>query len=84
MESNQFSSLPLDAMYKFKTYMDETIVGIPYTDNIDGLQKYYIILETKIGDFINSKFLIAEKVRLGLMIPVNPDVIDEYEKINFE
>jgi hypothetical protein len=83
MESNQFTSLTNDAIYKFTTYMDETIEGIPYTENIDGLQNFYVILAPKARDFINSKLLIAEKVRLGIMIPINPDIIDEYEKINF-
>lgn len=82
MDFDTFSSLPLDFTFQFVTYLDETITGIPFVDNSNDLRKCYVIPATKAREFINSKLLISEKIQLGILIPINLDVVDDYKKIN--
>lgn len=78
MDVNEYMLLP-DGVYEFKTYMDETIVGIPYKGS-DSSGRKYIIPVSKIHDLNNSKATLEEKIRDGILIPINTDVIDEYIK----
>ena len=70
-----------DGIYEFITYMDEIIVGIPYSKNISGVQRCYVIPPSKIKEFNDTNSSFEEKIALGLLIAVNPDVIDVNTKI---
>lgn len=70
-----------DGMYEFITYMDEKIIGIPYHANSPGLENCYIIPPNKMKEFNESSLSIEEKISFGLLIYINPAVIDECNKL---
>lgn len=80
MDFNEFSLLE-DGEYEFITYMDEKFVGVPYSENATGLENCYVIPLSKMKEFNETKLPIVERVAVGLLIPINPDVIDECKKI---
>ena len=79
MDVNDYMLLP-DGVYEFKTYMDETIIGIPYK-GADSSGGRYIIPVSKIQELNNSIASLEVKIEEGLLIPINPDVIDDVTKI---
>lgn len=80
MDLIEFSLLH-DGVYEFITYMDQTIVGIPYSDIVDGFQNSYTIPTLRIKEHNESQLSTIEKIESGILIPINPDVIDDYKKI---
>ena len=81
MDFNEFNLLE-DSVYEFITYMDEKIVGIPFSDDNNTLRECYVIPPLKMNEFNESTLSIVERLELGQLIPINPDVIDETNKIS--
>ena len=81
MEFNEFTLLE-DGVYEFITYMDEKLVGIPFSDNSKGAEMCFIIPHYRIKEFKESRLTIDEKVENGQLISINPNVVDEHKKLD--
>lgn len=80
MDRNDYTNLP-DGVYEFKTYMDETIIGIPYKGIATVIDEYFYIPPLKISELNNSNDSIEFKISVGILISINPDIIDNHKKI---
>ena len=79
MTINEFDFLP-EGIYEFITYMDEKVVGVPITIPSDNKMNCYVIPPKKRDEYFTSVASIDQNVNAGLIIPINPEVIDEHTK----
>lgn len=80
MDSTEFTLLP-DGIYEFTTYMDEKIMGIPHVFTIADRIHYFVIPESSLHYYHELECSVEEKISMGLLIPLNIDIIDEHKKI---
>ena len=82
MESNEFMRLGGEnAIFEFTTYMDEKITVIAYSEVEGNIWKYYVIPFSKLQELNSSRETTEEKIKKGILIPVNPEVIEVHNKI---
>jgi hypothetical protein len=74
MEKTDFIFLR-DGIYEFHTYVGEKIIGIPTSDTDN---QCYIIRPNKIKDYNIHNGSNIEKMKEGIMISIDPEIIEEY------
>ena len=81
MDYDTFSSLPLDCIFEFTTYLGEKFTRVPYTFISNGEKRCAIIPAHLLKEFNESSLVDEEKVINGIIQEINPEVIDSYNSV---
>jgi hypothetical protein len=71
-------NLKNDKIYRFDLYTGKTYYGfieiINYAEN-----KFYLVPKNKLKEYQNSRLTQEEKLDVGIYIPINIELIDDWE-----